>query len=149
MAQIQAMWGKLNPNERLAGYGAIVLVVVAIIGFVLRWNDGPTLALIAGILALGVLYLKYAPNMNISWPLPPATILLGIGAVGGILLVLNTLRYLEWLIGVDAIVLIGLPLGAALVAWGGWQEYQAAAKPAEPASAPPTSAPPTSGPPAS
>ena len=148
MAQIQAMWGKLNPNERLAGYGGIVLVVVAIIGFILRWNDGPTLALIAGILALGVLYLKYAPNMNITWPLPPATILLGIGAVALILLVLNTLRYLEWLIGVDAIVLLGLPIGAALVAWGGWQEYQTA-RPTEPASAPPTSAPPPSGPPAS
>ena len=91
---------------------------------------------------------KKTPNMNITWPLPPATILLGIGAVALILLVLNTLRYLEWLIGVDAIVLLGLPIGAALVAWGGWQEYQTA-RPTEPASAPPTSAPPPSGPPAS
>jgi len=130
VAQLQEMWGKLNPNERLVGYGGIVLVVVAIIGFVLRWNDGPTLGLIAGILVLGVLYLKYAPNRTINWPLPPATILLAIGGISAILLALNLLRYLQFVLGVDALVLLGLPAGAALVAWGAWQEYQAAAKPA-------------------
>jgi hypothetical protein len=124
------MWGKLNPNERLSAYGGVILVVIALIGYVLSWSDGPTLGLLVGIAVLAILYLKYAPNMNITWPMPVATILLGVGGITAILLALNLLRYLRFLVGVDALVLLGLPLGAALVAWGAWKEYQATAKPA-------------------
>lgn len=137
MPQVQEMWGKLNANERLAAYGGIVLIVVALIGYVLSWSDGPTLALLVGIAVLAILYLKYAPNMSITWPVPVATILLGVGGIAAILLALNLLRYLRFLIGVDAIVLLGLPAGAALVAWGAWQEYQATAKSTGGAGAPP------------
>jgi len=137
VAQVQEMWGKLNANERLSAYGGVVLIVVALIGYVLSWSDGPTLAVLVGIAVLAILYIKHAPNMSVTWPLPVATILLGIGGITTILLALNLLRYLRFLIGVDAIVLLGLPAGAALVAWGAWQEYQAAAKPAGGSGAPP------------
>lgn len=137
MPQVQEVWGKLNANERLAAYGGIVLIAAALIGFVFSWRDGPTLGLLVGIAVLAILFVKYAPNMSVTWPVPVATILLAVGGITAILLALNLLRNLEWLLGVDAIVLLGLPAGAALVAWGAWQEYQAAAKPAGGSGAPP------------
>ena len=137
MPQVQEMWGKLNANERLSAYGGIALIIVALVGYVLSWSDGPTLAILVGIAVLAILYIKYAPNMSVTWPLPVATILLGVGGIATILLALNLLRYLRFLIGVDAIVLLGLPAAAALVAWGAWQEYQTTVKPAGGAGAPP------------
>jgi hypothetical protein len=129
---VQEIWNKLNANERFVGYGGVVLVVVALIGFVLGWGSSATFGLLAGLIALGILYVKYAPNMNITWPAPVPLILLVVGGIALILLLLQLLPSLRFIAGVDALVIIGLPLGAALVTWGAWQEYQAMPKSSPP-----------------
>jgi hypothetical protein len=125
---VQEIWNKLNANERLVGYGGLILVVVALIGFVLGWSSASTFALLAGIILLGILYAKYAPNMNITWPAPVALILLAVSGIALVLLLLQVLPALRFIAGVDALVILGLPLGAALATWGAWQEYQAMPK---------------------
>jgi hypothetical protein len=142
---VQEIWNKLNPNERIAAYGGIILLVVSLIGYAMRWGNVATFGLLAGLIVLGLLYVKNAPNMSVTWPAPFSLILLIVGGVALILLALQILPDLRFIAGVDAIVIIGLPLGAALVTWGAWQEYQQLPK--APASENPP-APPPSNPPA-
>ena len=85
------------------------------------------LALVAGIVAVVVLYLKIAPNMKITWPMPVAQILLGVSVAT---LVLGRARVLSRsptacpmppiLMYVADVVLVG---GGALMAWGAYQEW--------------------------
>ena len=81
---------KINPREKLIGIGAIVFAVGWLVGLVLAsvsyaglvsvnvWNEsGGTgigfVGLLAAIAAVVVIYLKYAPNMKITWPAPLAS----------------------------------------------------------------------------
>jgi len=121
---VQEIWNKFNANEKLIGYGGVILVVVSLIGFVLRWATSSTFGLLGGLIVLGILYVKYAPNMHVTWPAPLPLILLAVGGIVLVLQVLLILPDLRFIAGADAIVIIGLPLGAALVVWGAWQEYQ-------------------------
>jgi hypothetical protein len=94
---------KLNKNEKLIGGGAIVVLVGWLLGLVLTSSGGYSwygpsnaqnldgLSLLAAIAAVVVVYLKYAPNMKITWPLPLPQIMLGIGAVAAIAAVLGLL----------------------------------------------------------
>jgi len=138
---VQQIWGRFNANERISGYGAGILIVVSLIGFALGWSGPSTFGLLAGVIVLGIYYAKYAPNMHVTWPAPVATIVLAVGGIALILLVLQLLPQLRYIAGADALVIIGLPVGAALVAWGAWQEYQAARPAAPPPGAPPPAPP--------
>jgi hypothetical protein len=154
VAQIQEIWNKLNPRERLSAWGALAIAVGWIIGLTASYGlGGGGLALIGAIAVLVILYLKYAPNQTITWPAPVATIVLVISAIvaiGALLTLLDMLRLLG-LIGygfVAGAVLAGIvtAAGAALMVWGAWQEYQltaATARPGSTSSAPP---PPATGP---
>jgi hypothetical protein len=130
--QIQEMWRKLNGNERLVGYGAIVVLVSWLVGVVGGGGIGGSWAFLAAIAALVIYYLKYAPNQNINWPAPLPTIVLiitGIAAVLSILGVLTLFGYLGLFFGgLYLIATIGNAVGAAIMAWGAWKEYQAMPK---------------------
>ena len=132
MPQIQEIWSKFNPRERLSAWGALGIAVGWIIGLTASYGfGGGGLALIGAIVVLIILYLKYAPNQNMTWPAPVATIVLVISAIvalGALLTLLDMLRLLG-LIGygfVAGAVLAGIvtAAGAALMVWGAWQEYQ-------------------------
>jgi hypothetical protein len=87
------------------------------------------LGLVFGIAAVVVLYLKVAPNVSITWPMPVHQVLLGVSAatlVCGVLVVLMQLAYglgsapvTMWLADV---LFVG---GGAVQTWFAYQEYLA------------------------
>ena len=150
MAQIQEIWGKFNPRERLSAWGALAIAIGWIIGLTASYGiGGGGLALIGAIVVLVILYLKYAPGQTITWPAPVATIILVISAIvaiGALLTLLDMLRLLG-LVGygfVAGAILAGVvtAAGAVLMLWGAWQEYQLTAPGTRTDSAAPTTAPP-------
>jgi hypothetical protein len=157
VAQIQEMWNKLNPRERLSAWGAIAIAIGWIVGLTASYGlGGNSLALIGAIAVVVILYLKYAPNQSITWPAPIPTIILVISAVvaiGAILTALNLLSFLGIAGGFFAGAILAslvTAAGAIVMVWGAWQEYQltapaAGTRPAAPA--PPPAAPAASAPP--
>lgn len=134
MAQVQAVWGKLNANERMAAIGAIVILVSWVVGLTGYGFGTSAIALIGAVGVLAILYLKYSPNQSITWPAPVPVLLLGISAVVGVVELLVLLSLLSW-IGILAtyagfaigylIGAIGTIVGAAIMLWGSFQEWQA------------------------
>jgi hypothetical protein len=154
---LQEVWAKISARERLVIYGAVAVLVGWIVGqfiatvnlcagitlpgvscsysYFAAGNSGSfaILGLIAAIAAVVIVYLKAAPNVNITWPLPVTQILLGVCVavlVCGLLVVLMQISYglgdapvMMWI--ADAIF-IG---GGALMAYAAYMDY-AATKPA-------------------
>ena len=157
MAQIQEIWNKFNPRERLSGIGAGLIILGWIVSLASYGVGAGTVALLGAIAVLVILYLKYAPNQNITWPAPTSLLILGISAVVALLVLLDLLRVLGVLslFGATAILAILLEVaGSAIMLWGAWQEYQIV-KPAMPnfgstttPPAPPAATPPPATPPA-
>jgi hypothetical protein len=147
---VNEILAKLNQNEKLIGGGGIVAVVGWILGLVLgtrsegvagiysvsinyfSWGTAGLMAglgLVAAIAGVVVLYLKIAPNMNITWPMPVVQILLGISVATLALTVLTVLFQLTngldgapILMFVADVVFVG---GGAAMAYGAYMEYQA------------------------
>jgi hypothetical protein len=146
VAQIQEIWRKLNANERLVGWGAIVVLISWLVGLV---SGGGGWSVLAAIVVLVIYYLKYTPSQSITWPAPIPTIVLvvsGISALFAILAVLSLLSLFGafgslfggFFIGY-LVAGIGNAVGAAMMALGAWREYQAMPKASAP---PPPPAPP-------
>lgn len=149
---LQEIWAKISAREQFVVYGAVAVIVGWIVGqfiatvspcaglgaysslcgtysYFTAGNAGlfAILGLIAGIAAAVVVYLKVAPNMNITWPLPVVQILLGVSVVTlacGVLVVLMQVSYglggapiTMWIADV---IFVG---GGALQAWGAYQEW--------------------------
>jgi len=124
---VQEIWAKFNANERLVAIGALVVVLGWIVGLISPFGVGAnTVALLAALAALVVLYVKYSPTSNVTWPAPVPVILLGIGVVAGILALLG----LTWLYfgGLYIISALATLIGAGLMVWGAFQEWQASQK---------------------
>ena len=149
---LQELWAKLSANEKLVAYGVPAVVVGWLAGQILGsstigggsiqgfnipgvtinyfgWGNAglfALLALLAGIVVGVVLYLKVAPNMNITWPMPVGQILLGAAAVALICGVLMTLIQITnggnppILMYVADVLVIG---GGAVSTWGAYQLY--------------------------
>jgi hypothetical protein len=145
VAQIQEMWNKLNANERLVGYGAIIVLVSWIVGLVA--GGGISYGIITAILVLVIYWLKYAPNSSVNWPLPVPTLVLVITGISAVLVVLSVLPVLGlgffFYGGIWVLAFLADVVGVIVMVFGAWREYQASPK----ASAPPSSAPPPSAPP--
>ena len=128
MAQVQDVWNKLNPRERLTATGALVVVLGWIVSLAGFGAGAGTVSLLGAIAVLAIFYLKYTPTQNITWPAPIPTIVLGISAIVALLAVLDVLTSLNFLrifgFGLGIIALIIEAIGAALMVWGAWQEYQ-------------------------
>jgi hypothetical protein len=149
MAQLQDIWNKFNPRERLTATGAGVIVLAWLVGVVARGFGLGSIALLGALAVLIVLYLKHAPNQNITWPLDPALIVLGISAIVALLALLTLLDWIGYIGGLSVTGTLSLLLyvvGAGVMTWGAWQEYQIV-KPAMPnfggTTTPPPAAPPT------
>lgn len=130
MAQIQAMWAKLNANERLVGYGAIIVLISWLVS--LAGGGGISYGFITAIIVMVIYWLKYAPNSNVTWPLPVPTLVLlitGISALLAILAVLPVLGLgLFFYGGLWLIAYLGGVVGVIVMAYGAWREYQSAPK---------------------
>lgn len=147
---LKELWAKLSAGERFMAYGVGAVVVGWILGQVLGtssvsvggYNIGYSInyfgagnagllelvALVAAIVVGVVLYLKIAPNMNITWPLPVVQILLGAAAVslaGGVLATLIQVTNggtPPVLMYVADLIVIG---GGAAMAWFAYQDFTA------------------------
>jgi hypothetical protein len=134
---------KLNQNEKLVGGGALAVVVGWVLGLILTegWYGASgaqalgLIALAAAIVAVVVLYLKYAPGQNITWPAPVPMIMLIVGGAAvaaGVIGLLMAVVYDPYgllgalgiskpiLLYVATIVVAG---GGGVMAWGGYQEW--------------------------
>jgi hypothetical protein len=99
---LNELWAKVSARERFIVYGAVAVVVGWLVGTILGSNTYgiggiytvtvnfytagnaglfDILALLAGAATLVVVYLKVAPNMSITWPMPVVQILLGLTAI--------------------------------------------------------------------
>ncbi|HET7030573.1 MAG TPA: hypothetical protein VFI34_08685 [Candidatus Limnocylindrales bacterium] len=132
MAQLQAVWAKLNPRERLSAIGAGVILLGWLIGLISVGVGASTLALLGALIVLGVYYVKYTPTMKVNWPADPVLIVLAVSALVAIAELIDLLRLFPYLSyagyfggGVILSILLAV-VGAALMVWGGWQEYQVA-----------------------
>ncbi len=150
MPQVQEVWNKLNPRERLTAIGALLVALGWIIGLAGSFGlGGNTIAILGAIAVLVILFLKYSPNQSITWPAPIPLINLAISAIVALLALLGLVQWLQLagfgsFLGAAIIAAIVTAVGAALMIWGSWQEYQLT-KPATtsaPASPPPPAAPP-------
>ena len=149
MPQVQEVWNKLNPRERLTAIGALVVGLGWIIGLAGSFGlGGNTIALVGAIVVLVILFLKYSPNQSVTWPAPIPTIVLAISAIVALLALIGLLQWLSLgglsYFGAAIIAAIVTAVGAALMAWGAWQEYQVtkSAVGSSPTSVPPASPPP-------
>jgi amino acid transporter len=149
------MTSKLSAHEKLIGVGAIVAIVGFIVGLVLTsvsysivslsWYSASGaegvgfIALIAAIAAGVIVYLKNAPNTNIKWPAPVATILLVVAGVGAIAGLLGLFEAFTFGGGYGSVldkpvmlyVAAGLVLvGCAIQAYAAYMMYTAESKPA-------------------
>jgi hypothetical protein len=160
---VKELWAKISAREKFVVYGAAAVIVGWIVGqFIATYNPCAglnlgaygnlcssasfsyfsagnagmfaLLGLIAGIGAAVIVYLKVAPNMNITWPMPVAQVLLGVSAVAlacGVLVVLMQVSYglgnapiTMW---IADLIFVG---GGAVMAWFSYQEFLAAKTPA-------------------
>jgi hypothetical protein len=125
---VQEIWQKFNANERMAAIGAGIVVVAWLVGIASPYGIGAsTVALLGALALLAVLYLKYAPNQNINWPAPVPLLLLVISAVVALIAAVTLLQWLS-VIGGSSITLlvslIGTVVGAGVMAWYSYQEWQ-------------------------
>jgi hypothetical protein len=132
---ISAFWNKLNSNEKMVMYGAIIVVVAFVIGLVGSYGFGSASTDLIAAIAIAVIYwLKYSPN-NITWPAPVATIVLVIAGIAALFAILAALTAVGLLFGFGlyGIGLIVNAVGCAVMAWFAYKEYQAMPKATPPA----------------
>lgn len=137
---VQEIWAKFNANERLVGIGAVVVIASWLVGLVSAFGFGVgTLPLLGAVAVLAIYWLKYSPNQNVNWPAPIPLLVLGISGVVAVLAVLNVLPWLTALgfmtsfFGLATLAVVATAVGAVIMAWGAWQEYQAMPKTTPPA----------------
>lgn len=132
MAQLQEIWNKLNSRERISVYGAVVIIVGWLVSLTSFGIGGSGLALLAGLIVLGVLYAKHAPNMKIAWPADPSLINLAVSAITALFVLFGLLTWLGILGlygGTALFSLLITVVGTALLVFGAWQEYSAVKPP--------------------
>lgn len=140
---ITQFWNKLNANEKLVMYGAGLVVIAFILGAVGGgfYSYGST-AIVAAIAVAVIYWLKYSPN-QITWPAPVQTIVLVVAGIAAILSLLAALFALGAIGTLWGLATIATAVGAVIMAWGAYKEYQAMPKttvappPAAPPAAPP------------
>ena len=132
MPQLQAMWAKLNANERLVGYGAIVILIAWLLSIFTSYGIGTSYAFIAAVVVLIIYWLKYGSTTPVTWPLPVPTLVLIVAAIAALSTVVPALGYLGFLFGnlfsVFGIAVLLTVIGTILMLYGAWMEYQASTK---------------------
>jgi hypothetical protein len=138
MPMVQEFWKKLNSNEKMVMYGAIIVVIAFLVGLVGSYGFGSASTDLVAAIAIAVIYwLKYSPN-KINWPAPVATIVVVIAGISAVFALLAALTALGLLFGFGlyGIGLLINAVGCGVMAWFAYKEYQAAPK-ATPPTTPP------------
>lgn len=121
-------FASLSSNEKLAVYGSVAVVVGGIVGGLIS-----ALGWIAILAAIGMLAVVFLPQLSPQTNLPGSkgSLMLVCGAVAAIVAVLGLLTiisvlgvYLQFA-ALNAIFYLIAVAGAVVMAWAGWQEFQA------------------------
>jgi hypothetical protein len=115
---------KLSQNEKLALYGAIAVFLAGIIS---NWGGLLFLSILAAVgVAIVLLLPQFSPGTSLPGSRGSLLAVLGLVAFGGA--AIELIRYLgytlETLGRFSTILFIVALIGAALMAWAGWQELQ-------------------------
>jgi len=132
---IAEFWKKLNSNEKMVMYGAIIVVVAFLIGLAGSYGFGSASTDLIAAIAVAVIYwLKYSPN-KINWPAPVQTIVLVIAGISAIFAALAAVAALSLLFafGLYGIGILVNAVGCGVMAWFAYKEYQAMPKATPPA----------------
>lgn len=131
-------YNKLNANERMVTIGAVILAVAWLVGVVAGYGFGTsTIGLLGAIAIVVIYYLKYSPTQQVNWPAPIQTLVLIAAGLAALFVLLNVLQFIRFFGGLEWLAAIGSVVGAAMMAWFAWQEYQAMPKTTPPSSNPP------------
>jgi hypothetical protein len=128
VAGIQAVWAKLNANERIVGYGAIIVLIGWLVSLVTAYGFG-SFGFLPAIVILVIYWLKYGSATPINWPAPVSTIVLIIAAVAAIFM-LPAIGYLGVIFSLFGLSFLLSVIGVLVMLYGAWMDYQAASKPA-------------------
>src|SRR5215218_925740 len=93
---VTQFWNKLNANEKIVMYGAIIAVVAFLVGVASGGFGSGSLDLVAAIAVVVIYWLKYSPN-KISWPAPVQTIVLIIAGISAIFALLALIGWIGFL----------------------------------------------------
>lgn len=127
MAQVQEVWAKLNANERLVSYGAILVIIAGLLGAA---SGSIGYGFITAIVVLVIYYLKYSGS-SINWPAPVSTIVLVITAITALFSLLGFLAFFAlFALGLWGLSILASIVGVLIMLYGAWREYQTTARPA-------------------
>ena len=118
-------FSKLDANEKLATYGAAATVVGGVAGY--SYSGATYLAVL---LAIGMLAIVFLPQLSPATKLPGSkgSLMVIAGGAAGILMLLSLLASLDNLFyrfGIRDILFLIAVAGGLLMAWAGWQVFQA------------------------
>ena len=118
-------FSKLSSNDKLAVYGAVATIVGAIAGY-----SYGGIGLLAVLAAIGMLAIVFLPQLSPSTRLPGSkgSLMLIAGGIAGALMALAFLGALSILFinfGIYDILFLIAVAGGLLMAWAGWQAFQA------------------------
>lgn len=123
-------FSKLTPNEKLAVYGAAASVIGPILATI---SFGFGTGFLTLLLAIAMVAIVVLPQTSPQTKLPGSkgSLMLVVGGIAGVSSVLSLFTFLNalgilgsrgglWSIG----ILVGI-IGGGVMAWSGWQEFQA------------------------
>jgi hypothetical protein len=122
---------KLNSNERLAFWGAVITIIGSILTIVGGYGFAAGGLWLTVLLAIAMIVILFLPTWSPGTALPGSkgSLMLVVGGIAGIGALLTLLTLFSWIgfLGSDFLFVIGLLLGVIgglLMGWGAWQEFQ-------------------------
>lgn len=135
MPVVQAFWNKLNGNEKMVGYGAILIVVAFLAATASGFGaSSETTSIVAALAIFAIYWVKYS-NMKIPWPVPVQTIIVAIAGIAAVLALLALLGLLSAITRLDGIASLVNFAGCGVMAFGAYKDYQASLPKAAPPAA--------------
>lgn len=123
---------KLNANERLAFWGAVIAIVGTVLTIVGGYGFAGGGLWLTVILALAMIVILFLPTWSPQSTLPGSrgSLMLVVGGIAAIGAILSLLTLFAWigLLGEAFLFVIGLLLGIVgglMMGWGAWQAFQA------------------------
>ncbi len=121
-------FNKLDSTEKLGVYGSVAVIVGAIVG-----GTVTSLGWLAFLAAVGMLAVIFLPQLSPQTRLPgtKGSLMIACGAVAGVIMLLGILVSLGWfgayfsLFPIQSIFFLAAAIGGLVMAWAGWQAFQA------------------------
>ncbi|MGI8658038.1 MAG: hypothetical protein ACR2K4_04610 [Candidatus Limnocylindria bacterium] len=121
-------FSKLSKNDKLAVYGSAAVIIGGLVGI-----GAAGLGILAILAAVGMLAVVFLPQMSPGTNLPGSkgSLMLLLGGIAAAVLVLGLLSILSALGillqfgGLNTLFYLIAVAGGVLMAWAGWQEFQA------------------------